>query len=343
MITFVRRYLPPAALVALGVVLVLALASESPPAASFPEPPVLDPLPRPDLGVGPAELTGVVVDGGGRPVADAGLVVLHGARIAWTWTDRDGRFRLTELPDRAVDVALVARGFEPARVAALPGPGEVRLVLARRIDPAPELPGLGALDLGGRVEFTSLETPAEGYELALLPVLGLERIDSGLPRRVRVAEDGTFIVEELLSGEYELVLLPPDARGGHWPNLLAGPDGSAPRHEHPAPGGGPTEDADDPVRIELRSRAGSLAGRLSDRRRAGGATWLGGAVVRVEPLDDAGRPDPVRVLWTVSDAEGGFAVRHLPAGRYRVSLAAGAERRERDVIVRERARIDPDL
>jgi len=343
MIALARRFLPTAALIALGVVLVLALVSKSPPAASFPDPPVLAPLPRPDLGLGTAELVGVVVDGGGRPVADAGLIVLHGVRIAWTWTDANGSFRLTELPDQAVDVALVARGFEPARVAALPGPGEVRLVLAHRIDPAPELPGLTALDLGGRVEFTSLETPAEGYELALLPVLGLERIDSGMPRRVRVAEDGTFVVEGLLPGEYELLLLPPDARGGHWPNLLAGPDGNAPHHDHPAPGSGPTEDASDPVRIELRSRAGSLAGRLSDRRRAGGATWLGGAVVRVEPLDEVGRADPVRVLWTVSDAEGGFRVRHLPAGRYRVSLAAGAERRERDVIVRERARIDPDL
>jgi len=337
------RLLPTASLVALGVVLVLAWASKSPPAASFPDPPVRAPLPRPDLGRGPLELVGVVVDGGGRPIADAGLVVLHGAQIAWTWTDRDGRFRLAELPDQAVDVALVARGFEPARVAALPGPGEVRLVLARRIDPAPELPGLAALDLGGQVEFTSLETPAEGYELALLPVLGLERIDSGMPRRTRVGADGQFVVEDLLPGEYELLLLPPDARGGQWPNLLVGPDGSAPRHEHPAPGAGPTEDAGDPVRIELRSRAGSLAGRLSDHQRAGGATWLGGAIVRVEPLDEAGRPDPVRVLWTVSDAEGGFAVRHLPAGRYRVSVAAGAERRERDVIVRERARIDPEL
>jgi hypothetical protein len=284
-----------------------------------------------------------VVDGGGRPVADAGLVVLHGARIAWTWTDQDGRFRLRELPDAAVDVALVARGFEPARVAALPGPGEARLVLARRIDPAPELPGLTALDLCGQVEFTSLEDPGEGYEVALLPVLGLERIDSGMPRRVRVAADGTFVVPDLLPGEYELSLLPPEARGGTWPNLLTGPDGNAPRHVQPSPGEGPTEDAGDPLRIELRSRAGSLAGRLSDRRRSGGATWLGGAVVRVEPLDEAGVPDPVRVLWTVSDAEGGFSVRHLPAGRYRVSLAAGIERRERDVIVRERARIDPDL
>lgn len=337
------QLVPLVSLATLGVIAVLALAGEPPPVATFPEPPRVAPLPAPDLGLGSATLTGVVVDGGGRPLADAGLVVLLERRAAWTWTDAEGRFTLDELPERTVEVAIVARGFEPAQVAAVPGPTPVRLTVSRRIDPAPELPGLAAQGLVGRVTFTPLETPAEGYEVAFLPVLGVERIDAGRPARARVGEDGSYHVPDLAPGEYEVLLLPPESRGGTWPNLLAGADGAAPRHEHPAPGEGPTDSELDPLELDLRSRAGALGGRLSDPRRSGGATWLSGALVRVEPLDAAGRPEPARLLWTVSDAEGAWSVRHLPAGRYRVTLAAGDERRERDVIVRERARVDPDL
>lgn len=340
---FLARVIPFAALVVLAVLVVLALAGSPPPVASFAEPPDVAPLAPPDLRLGTATLAGVVVDGAGRPIADAGLLVVDAGRLAWTWTDIEGRFVLTEVPATTLDVALVARGFEPARVSANPGPTPARLVMGRRIDTAPDLPSLAALDVAGRVAFTSLESAEAGYELAFLPVLGLERIDSGLPRRTRVEADGSYRIAGLAPGEYEVHLLPPEARGGVWPNLLVGADAAAPRHEQPAPGGGVTEGEHDPVRLDLRSRAGCLAGRLSDRRRAGGASWLGGAVVRVEPLDVDGRHDPVRVLWTVSDAEGGWTVRHLPAGRYRVSLAAGAERRERNVVVRERARVDPDL
>lgn len=334
---------PYGALVALTVIVILAFAGEPPPTATFPEPPEIAPLPRPDLGLGEATLTGVVQDQGGRPVGDAGLVVVLERRVAWTWTDVEGRFHLAELPARTLDVAIVARGFEPARVAALPGPARVRLVLTRKIAPPPDVPGLTAKDLVGQVAFTPLETPGEGYEVALLPALGLDRIDAGFPARARVDADGRYSVAGLAPGEYEVLLLPPEARGGTWPNLLAGADGVAPRHEHPAPGQGPTESEGDPVRLDLRSRAGAVGGRLSDRRRSGGATWLGGALVEVFPLDEDGAPDLARVLWTRSDAEGAWTVRHLPAGRYRVTLAAGAERRERDVIVRERARVDPDL
>ncbi len=350
----IRRHLPGAALTTLAVLALLAALGEPPPLAGFPAAPAVPPLPRPDLGLGQSELSGRVTDDSGRPVADAGLVVLVAGRLFWTWSDGAGAFRLAGLPSgpqsgpqpgQPLEVAVVARGFEPAQLAATPGPEPVVLVLPRRIDPSPVLPGLQALDLRGEVRFSPLESPAEGYEVAFLPVLGLERLDAGFPRRVAVDAEGRFAVPALAPGEYEVLLLPPEARGATWPNLLAGPDGTAPRHEQPAPGSpeAGAEGPSDPLRLELRSRAGAVQGRLADRRRAGGASWLAGAVVRLEPIERDGEVAPARVRWAVSDTDGGYLLRHVPPGRYRVSLAAGAERRVRDVLVRELTSVDPDL
>ncbi|MEZ6015514.1 MAG: carboxypeptidase-like regulatory domain-containing protein [Planctomycetota bacterium] len=337
------RIIPYASLLWLAVLVVLAFASKSPALAPFSTPPALPPLASPDLGLGAATLAGVVVDPSGRAVPDAGLVALAGKRVRSTWTDREGRFTLTRLPEGALDLAVIAQGFEPNRTSVTPGPDPVRVELGRAIRPAPMLPGLAALDLVGKVAFTPLETPAEGYELALLPVLGVERIDAGAPRRTLVAPDGTYRVPRLAPGEYEVLLLPPDARGGLWPNLLTGADLNPLRHDHPAP---PTEELAtefEPVRLDLHSRAGSLEGRLTDRRRARGAAWLGGALVRVEPIGANGEPDPVRVVWAVSGEDGAWSVRHLPPGRYHIALAAGEERRDVDVIVREQQRVRSDL
>lgn len=343
---WLRRYVPWAALTTLAVLALLAALGQPPPLVGFPAAPELPPLPRPDLGLGPATLHGTVVDEAGRTVADAGLLVLVGGRLFWTWSGGAGEFRLAGLPrDQPLEVAVVARGFEPAQLAATAGAAPARLTLQRRIDQSPVLPGLAALDLRGEVRFSPLESAAEGYEVALLPVLGLERLDAGFPRRVPVDAEGRFAVPALAPGEYEVLLLPPEARGAGWPNLLAGPDGAAPRHEQPAPDTpeAAAEGPGEPLRLELRSRAGAVQGRLADRRRAGGASWLAGAVVRLEPIDARGEVDPTRVLWAVSDADGGYRLRHVPPGRYRVSLAAGAERRVRDVLVRELTSVDPDL
>jgi hypothetical protein len=321
----VRRIVPCLGLAALGAVVLVAVTSAPPPVASYPEPPPPAALPAPATGLGTATLTGTVLDVAGRPVADAGLVVLYGGRLAWAWSDAEGRFTLRDVPLGSFDVAVVARGFEPSRLATTSGGAPARLVLTRRIDPAPELPTLDALDVQGRVEFSPIESPADGYEVAFLPVLGLHRLDSGFPRRARVAPDGSFEVPALAPGEYEVLLLPPEARGGLWPNLLAGADGSTPIHEQPPVSADP--DGRAPIQLPLQSRAGALSGRLSDPRPSGAARWLEGALVRVEPYDGRdGAKDPTRVLWAVSDAEGAWSIRHVPAGNYEVSLTAGAHR-----------------
>jgi len=337
------RWIPLVSLTLLSALVLRAMTSSPPPLAAFPEPPEIAPLPVPDLALGAATLRGVVVDTTGRPIVDVGLVALLETRVAWTWTDSDGRFVLTEVPARTLELATLARGFEPTRLTAAPGPSEVQLVLTRRIDAPPELPSLAALALAGRVTFTPLEDADGDYELALLPVLGLDRIDSGLPSRAPVARDGSFWFEALPPGEYEVLLLPPEARGGTWPNLLENSAGMAPRHTQPAPGGAATEGPQDPIALDVRSRAGGLEGRLSSRSKSGTATWLAGALVQVEPTDSLGVPIPSRVVWTTSDAEGAYRLRHLPPGRYRVLLAAGEERRERAVLIGERALVNPDL
>lgn len=261
--------------------------------------------PRGDL-----ELRGRVLDAAGspaagvsvhlRPLGDPGVVEPTFA----TRTGADGTFLLRNLPPGTFDVALLATGVPNARFELeLPSP-EVQWTLAEPFGDVPELPPIRRAPLEGILVPAEAGASLEGYEVQALP-RGEEALwAGGFPRGTLTDGDGRFRFEELAVTDYDLVVRPPWAAGGSWPEL-----GSRRALRHAPPPDGATA-----APIEIPLDTGRLQGRIVDPRGRG----IEGALVRVR--DEAGHSWPPHR----SDAEGVFRVEDLPAGHYGLTVHAGA-------------------
>lgn len=329
-----RTLVPLIGLVGLVLVAALALRSRPPLAKTYPTAPPEDAHVGPDLELGVETLAGVLTDELGMPVAGATLVTQRAGRALWCETDERGRFSLEGLDPGPVELAIVHDEFGALELDTRAGQGPVLLRIGPRLTAPPELEPIATADFDGHVRLRGTRSLA-GFELALDPVAAADEPGAGLPRRVRLTADGTFAIPALPHGTYEVRLLPPWARGGSWPNLLAPLDAEPLRWDHPPPGL-------DGASLELDSLAGEVAGRVfsADDDRP-----LAGAMITVQPVGDDETPHTPdrRIPSTRTNAEGLFRVLDLPPGRYRVELVAGGDRRAKVVRVPEQGPVDPEL
>ena len=301
----VLHYLPYAGLALLVLaLLVRGLRREGLGLASFPAP-AETVLAGVDYAPPAASIVGRVVDAEGEPVSEAFVVTRLGSELGWTFSEVNGAFDLVHLPPGATTVQVVARHFR-ARSFTLDAPGEdVVLVLDERLAELEELPELSREDLEGELRTPATRRGLLGYEVVLLPEGPLHEAGSTIPARAEVSADRGFRFPELLHGAYRVVVLPPWARGGSWPNLC---DEAHRVLEHRPSGGA----------LELPLAAGELGGRVLDA--AGDPVH--GAIVRVTPAGEPRRPWPP----VATGSDGGFEVSDLPPGTYAVEVQAGEGR-----------------
>lgn len=264
---------------------------------------------------GEGELLGAVVDAEGAALADVLLVVVSEGRLRSTTSTADGTFRLDGLVEGPHRLAAVAQDRPPRQFDVfVPSEGPVRLAL---LAPYTELPALEPLvrrDLTGRVAMPFAGDSAEGFEVLFSPQWPngeLPPLDGRTERRVDVDAGGTFALAALPLGTYDVWLLPPFARGGRWPAL------ARVQHEHRA--------GDTPAEFLLASQHGALEGTLVD----GLGDPIEGALVE---LTDSSRPTATFPPH-LTDAGGQFRIAALPAGTWRLTVTAGAERHERLVRI----------
>lgn len=284
-------------------------------------------LPRP--GPGSLEpltgqgLSGVLVDAEGELVSDGLLAVENDERLLFTFTDEEGAFSLSPVPQEAFEVLVLARGFEPDRLDVAGPSTSARLMLAHRRANAPSFTELEASDLSGLVALPA--SPGPGIlplELWLKPVELASALSTALrvPRRVTVGPDGAFSLPELAHGTYELTLLPAWASGGSYPDLLAEPADRL--LVHPGPGPPPVLR---PTSAELRVQV------------VQGGKPVDGAVVELLRLLPGGeRPWP----RTYADSEGAVLLSGLPPGTYSLRARAGRARGERRLELSGEARLE---
>jgi len=323
--------IPILSLVGLAAVTVVGMRAEPDPLllAGMPDHKELD---KPGIRVGDSVLAGHVIDDEGTPVADAALFVAQEGRPLWAVTDAAGTFILRDLDAGPVVVAINHRDHEPALIETVAGPDSVELTLGGRLPEPPSIPVLYAQDLNGTVTVRGTDD-LTGYEVALLPTATADRREGGLPRRVPVEADRSFLVKDLLQAEYEVLLLPPWANGGSWPDLLSGLNDPAQRYTHPS------VDPSAPSTLDLVAQAGEVAGFAHHKDDGQPLAWA--MIVAIPVAIDPGVPDQRRFPAVQSDATGAFRVRYLPPGRYLVLLAAGADRQQQEVVVPAQGAVDP--
>lgn len=359
----VLNAIPILSLVGLAVLAALALRSDRPYRLELEELQDAATLPQPVIRVGDATLEGTVVGPRGDPVPGATLMVVSDNRPLWTETDGAGRFRLTELEAGAVRVAINHVEHRAAVLETVAGEGPVTLRLPERLPDPPELPSTPRADLLGRARVRDGDD-LSGYEVALLPSAPADRPGSGVPRRALLDARGSFWFPGLEAGEYRVLLLPPEAQGGTWPDLLTGLD-ELPRSLRLPPENG--------AQLDLQAVAGEIAGQVLvgasgspvvgamiqvfsepapwswwyDAIREGGVVGAIGTELFDALRGDvgggsAGGVDEPRSFPAVrTGTDGGFSIRHLPPGRYRVVLTAGENQREVEVTVPPRSAVDP--
>ena len=317
-------FVPAAAVVGLGAFVVARLLwAEAPALPRFER----EPAPRFEPLEGWAErppggpsLRGRVLDPQGAAVADC-LVYARPSEVpTWDVTDVEGRFELAwpATPAGAsgggeeleVELVLAAWGFPPAtRQVSFAAEG-LELRLPAREEPTPRLPEVESTALYGRIVPALARRPGEppDFELWLEPVDPPEVLSGAVSRRVRGSSDASWRFEDLAHGRYRAHVLPGWAAGGSWPDLLAPAVAGI---EHPSGTLG---------ELVLELADGALGGQLVD----GEGAPLEGALAL---LADAGHPER---LWPprVTDAAGRFRFGDLPAGVYRVLVAAGEARHE---------------
>lgn len=295
-------WLPYLGLALLAVaVLVRGFRAEGLDLPEFPRPPSVD-LPREVLAVASERLAGRVVDEAGAGIAEALVLAESGDELLWAYTDEQGYFALERVPAGELQLRVVARKFAPLQHSALGGSLDLLLVLDEPVPEPPSLPAIGESDLEGEVAAAIAGRVLLGYEVQLLPRDAPETLGAPIPVRAEVGADRTFRFEGLLHGTYRVRVLPPWARGGSWPDVV---DPARAELVH-----GPSV-----RRLELKLRAGEIAGRLIDAE----GEFVAGALVQVEPVGDPSRP----WLPQGSDEEGAFLVADLPPGDYRLRVTAG--------------------
>lgn len=321
----VSKLVPLVGLLAMGVVVVRASQDAPALVADFGSPPEVRELPAPDLGLGEVTLEGTVFAADGRPSEGASVFVVQAGRPAWDFTDDLGRFRLTDLHPGALSVDVHAPGHVATSVSAQVGTGPLVVRLKEAIPAPPRLPDPTRVPLVGRI--VPAEIDLTGFEVALLPTAPASEPGTGVPRRVACDAEGRFSAEDLVPAEYEVLLLPPWATGGSWPDLLTPLGAPALRIVHPPVGD-----------LQLPLAAGLIAGTAFDGSR--GEPLAGALVVAVpERGTDAG--GPWHLPPTRTTPAGTYQLGPLPPGEYRVILTAGDESREAVVEVAPGGVSDP--
>lgn len=276
---------------------------------------VLDPVEVPH---GRHELHGLVRSADGAPAPDV-TVFLYRAEptpgvaepVQWTTTDAEGRFALDELFEATYLATLIMPGHpNVTNEISVPFDGEVAWSLEPPLPPLETLPEIHRADLVGRVlPPIGLEEGFQlaDYEVVALPAPSAHPLSGAIVRHATTEADGAFRIERLVAEDYFVQVVPGWARGGSWPVLAE----VYLRHEPEPP-----LDAS----LSLRLRCGELTGRLVDVEDRP----LEGALIKVSLASDPSR------IWppSMSDADGGFTVRDLPEGRYRLRVRSGSDSRE---------------
>ena len=269
-------------------------------------------------------LAGTLLDEAGYAVADADLATQQAGRILWTKTDDQGRFRFDRLFPGPLQLAVNVPGRLPESFP-LDGPGTgISLALTQPAEPAPSLPILATSDWSGRVRNPMDVNRLGNFEVWLVPTGRPDQLESGVPRRVTTAKDGSFSVPELIHAPYEVHVLPPDREGALEPNLLVPWGQAAPVLDH---GSGIPTDAWDLVAGELRGEV-----------RAQGSPVRSAMVMLEAWIDPDTERAQTRVLApTQTDENGRWSVKDLPPGAYRVEVRGGGLRWEQEVVLEPRA------
>lgn len=335
----VFAYLPIVFLILLALLGWVALRTDAPLNFPFTEPPKQAPLPEPEFEVGTAVLEGVLLGDREAPVEQALVSVMDGPRLLWTFTDEEGRFRITGMSPGRREVSLLARDYPPITRDVVVGSNPVVLSMPDPHGEPPLVRNIERTDLAGTVSLPGDEAGLEGFEIAFLPDRDPARPGAAVPARFRLDASGGFVARELAHGTYHVLLLPEWARSGSWPDLLSGVGGEPFALVHPR------EQSGEPLALEARS--GVIRGVVTDGRGPAGASveFVEGAMVIVQTVaEPSPEPGSARV-WppAMTGATGAFEIRHLPPGRYRVIVHSGDSRIEQEVTVRPRSIMDVDL
>ncbi|HIG11524.1 MAG: carboxypeptidase-like regulatory domain-containing protein [bacterium] len=317
-----KRYLPWIGLGLLVLVVAFrALRQEGLGLRGFPAPPRV--LLGASTGLDPAaRLTGVVRDGTGQPIAEALVLATFGDELAWTYSDLKGQFELERVPSGELQLKVLAREFRVEDFSTT-APGEgVELILDEPVREIRQLPELLRSDLEGSLVAALGSRGLLGYEILFAPRQPAHEFGQPLPVRAAVGADRGFRLADLIQGDYSLVILPPWARGGSWPNLCT----PAQREYHHGPGS--------PI-LDIDLAAGEIKGRVQDDT---GAAVLG-ALALVAPLERPERPWPA----VASGADGIFTIGDLPPGEYLLEVTAGEAQIELAVTVVDGVTSEPDL
>lgn len=343
----VLAYFPIVFLLVLGLLVWIALRTDVPLSFPFTEPPALAALPEPELEAGTAVLEGRLLGSrllgdGEAPIAQALVSVMDGPRLLWTFTDEEGQFRLTGLPEGPGEVSVLARDYPPVVRSLVAGSDPVVVHLPAPHDEPPLVRDLERSDLVGTVSLPGEQGGLSGFELALLPDREPDLPGASVPARFPLDESGAFVARELAHGSYHVLLLPGWARGGSWPDLLAPLGGEPLTLVHPR------GSAEEPLVLEAQS--GVIRGVVTDGRgpaRASGGrvAFVEGAMVIVQAVPEDSANEGSARVWppATTDDTGAFTVRNLPPGRYRVVVRSGDSRIEQLVTVRPRSIMDVDL
>lgn len=261
-------------------------------------------MPRFDVSLGPAALRGVVTDDEGQPVPEALVKLTTGDEPVWTYTDSRGRFELVGLQAGAHRLLVWSRSHQAADFDAEAPTEDLALVLDRPLGATDVLPPIERAPLRGELAAALEGQALEGYELVLRPALAPDTFGAPIERRAIVGVDRAFAFSDLILGEYRVIVLPPWARGGSWPDLVA-PEARSYVHTRA------TSDRE----LSIPMASGELSGRVQNEV----GQPLEGALIFAHPRGAADRPWPP----VATDAEGAFRLRDLPPGDFELEVCAG--------------------
>ena len=326
------RAIPYLALLAFSIVCWIAIGHELPAPPTFAAAGQGEPDASGAPQSAPLLLEGLLLDDSDEPLVGALIALAEAPALTFDHSGDDGRFQLFAPPDcpelvPPLRVDVLAEGFRTASFELDPATPELVLRMRERWAPAPEL---GVLSTS-RAELRLLGPAAagySGYELALVPARPIEGPEDPHPttlRRAPVDAEGRARFDELLDGRYQLLLLPPWARGGSWPNLLCALEQEPPQLDFPL-------SAEHSLQVGAVEAHATLG--ISD---SGVPVPVEGATILLS-AEVGGRPR----FWPLvqSGPLGNFLLKDLPAGRYTLKIQAGLRILERELQTRAGATLE---
>jgi len=334
---FLKLAIPLGTLAALGLAYgIQQLVAEPDPPINIKRPPPTT-FPRLEPPVHGHTLEGRITSPTGEAVERALVWVRSGDEPSFTYTDSAGLFRFGDLGPGPWPGKVLALGFEPLALTFEESAAPQTIAFATAYGPAPKLAPPERAPLAGRI------VAPEGFdalhcEVVLEPEAPTS-IDSALPRRVECDAQGAFRIDDLIVARYGLRVLPAWARGGTWPDLLAGVGAGATREfSHSSAAG----------ELVLQLEFGSIEGTLLEPI-ANGPDGLPLPAPRREPVEGALvelalAGDPGRIwIPEASDAAGRFRLGPLPKGTYALKLHAGGITLAREVSLGANEHLKLDL